>query len=80
MNKKKAEQRHSKRRAQERYGLDLTKAIRDALRGKIKKQKGKFLYRRSRRVSVWQVTHQAETYKIVYDKQRKEIVTFLPNE
>jgi len=80
MNKKKAERIHSKRRAKERYNLDLTQDIRDRLRGKIKKQKGKFLYRKSLRVSVWEVEHENKLYKIVYDKLRKEIVTFLPNE
>jgi len=78
MNKKKAEQIHSQRRALERYDLDLTSDVRDALRGQIKKQKGIFLFRESRRVTVWEVAHLEKKYRVVYDKLRHEIVTFLP--
>lgn len=80
MTKKKSEQLHAKRRALERYNLELTRDVRDELRGQIKKQKGKFLYRESRRVTVWEVVRQEQTYKVVYDKLRGEIITFLPPE
>jgi hypothetical protein len=80
MDKKKAERIHSQRRALERNNLNLTSDVRNILRGQIKKNKGKFLYRESRRVTVWEVAHQEQKYKVVYDKLRKEIVTFLPLE
>lgn len=80
MDKKKSEQIHAKRRVLERYGIELTQKLRDTIRGKIKRQDGKFLYRTSLRVSVWSVIHDDKRFKVVYDKQRKEIVSFLPPE
>lgn len=80
VNKKKAERIHARRRAAERFHLDVTEEVRNLLKSKIKKGEGIFLYRNSRRVSVWSLSLNEQTYKVVYDKQRKEIVTFLPYE
>ena len=79
MDKKKSERIHAKRRALERYDLDFTKKIRNQLLDKIKRSDGTFLFRQSRRVSVWEVEHENKKYQIVYDRNRKEIVTFLPS-
>lgn len=80
MNKKRSEREHAKRRALERYDLTFTKAIRYALLDKIKRSEGTFLFRQSRRISIWEVEHENKKYRIVYDRNRKEIVTFLPLE
>lgn len=80
MNKKRSEREHAKRRALERYDLTFTKTIRYALLDKIKRSDGTFLFRQSRRISIWEVDHENKKYRIVYDKDRKEIVTFLPPE
>jgi hypothetical protein len=37
-----------------------------------------FLGRQSNRTSVWLVTFRGNACRVVYDKQRKTIVTFLP--
>jgi len=77
MNKKESERAHAKKRAHERYGLELTKGIRDDIRGKIKRSDGNFIRRTSRRVSIWEIEHDNNKYVVAYDTQRKEIVTFL---
>lgn len=77
MNKKKAERIHAKRRALERYNLNVTEEVRNVLKSKIVRGDGTFIRRTSRRVSVWEVAVDAAVYKVVYDKQRKEIITFL---
>lgn len=80
ISKKTSERMHAKKRAQERYGLNLTKEVRRNIRDKIRKNDGKFLERQSRRVTLWEVEYDCVKYKVVYDKLRGEIVTFLPNE
>jgi hypothetical protein len=78
--KQKAERVHAKRRAKSRYNLDFTKEVRRAFNTIIHNNKAKFLWRQSRRVSVFEVPYENKTYKVVYDKLRGEIVTFLPSE
>ena len=78
--KQKAQRVHAKRRAKSRYGLDFTKEVRRSFTQKIHNNKAKFLYGQSRRVSIFEIVHDEKTYKVVYDKLRGEIVTFLPSE
>jgi len=78
--KQKAQRVHAKRRAKSRYGLDFTKEVRRSFTQKIQNNKAKFLYGQSRRVSIFEIVHDEKTYKVVYDKLRGEIVTFLPSE
>lgn len=75
---------HAKKRAAERYGLELTKEHYQTLCLAIQRGEGTFLGRQSNRVSVWQITvYRASTndfpkVNVVYDRQRHTIVTFLP--
>ena len=79
MNKKKSQHKHARKRALERYGIDYSENLKNELRGKIKrKSQAKFLYKSSLRVSVWEIEHNDNKFKVVYDKKRKNIVTFLP--
>ena len=78
MDKKASQRIHAKRRAFQRYGLVFTKAVRNDVKARIKNNKGKFLYRQSRRISVWQIDYDNKQLKVVYDTLRGEIVTFLP--
>jgi hypothetical protein len=71
---------HAKNRALERHGLDYDDAMREELVGKI--QSGRdatFLESQSQRVSMWAVRHEGKVYAVVYDKQTKEIATFMPD-
>ena len=78
--KQQAERIHAKRRAKSRYNLDFTKEVRRTFNTIIHNNKAKFLWRQSRRVSVLEIPYENKTYKVVYDRTRKEIVTFLPIE
>lgn len=78
--KKQNERVHAKRRALQRYGLNLTKTVRNQFKSKIQNNQGTFLYRRSRRISIWEIDYENNKYKVVYDTLRGEIVTFLPQE
>lgn len=82
---------HTKKRLAERYGLNYSKFIKDNLLHQIHSGKGKFVYKQSLRVSVWDCTYDVKETDIlnatskaekiiiraVYDKNRKTIITVL---
>lgn len=71
--------RHAQRRALERFGIDYTREMRNALVGDIQTMRGEFLESKSNRISIWAVDYKDKTYAVVYDKIRREIVSFLPD-
>lgn len=75
--KRLAQRVHAKRRAEERYGLVVNKDTRRKLLECIWNGRTTFVMKQSLRVSVFDVEFEGETYRVVYDKIRKEIVTFL---
>ncbi|MFH0873975.1 MAG: hypothetical protein V1846_04045 [Candidatus Komeilibacteria bacterium] len=77
--------RHAKRRAWERCGLALTKAdLSDIVRQiRLQSERAIFVRRYSNRVSLWLVSinvpdEKPTHHRVLYDKQRHQIVTFLP--
>ena len=80
MTKKISEEIHAKKRALERYDLNLTPELLGYFRGHIKKNKGRFIERQSRRVTIWEVDKDGVTYKVAYDSKRHTIISFLPPE
>lgn len=76
--KAKNQQRHAKRRALERYGLEITQEKYDQIVKLVQSGKSKFLFRQSHRVSHFLIEFEGKSMRVVYDKQRKTIVTFLP--
>lgn len=75
--KRKNQIKHAKRRFAQRCDIsvsdeDLNKMVLD-----IQKQNAIFVKKESNRVSLWNVTHLGKEYKVLYDKQRKSIVTVL---
>lgn len=68
---------HAKGRALERYDLDLNRHDLAAIIQLIQAQQGRFVERQSFRVSVWDVTYQGKVLRVVYDRKRTAIVTFL---
>jgi hypothetical protein len=78
--KKVAQRRHAKRRAAERYGLELNRHDMRTLVEQIQHGDAEFIERQSLRVSVWWVTVGGKRCRVVYDRLRKTIVTFLPEE
>jgi hypothetical protein len=77
-NKAKAERTHARRRAAERYGIELGASTRGEIVAKIRGGKSAFVKRQSLRVAIHDVTlGDGTTVRVVWDKQRAEIVTFL---
>lgn len=72
--------KHAQRRALERYGIHCSYADLISIRDQIQSQRAAFVERQSHRVTVWDLTHQQKEVRVVYDNQRKMIVTFLPPE
>jgi hypothetical protein len=78
--KQRAQRAHAKRRAAERFDLNLNRHDLAKLVQDIQLGRGVFVERQSHRVSVWNVAIGERRVNVVYDKLRKTIVTFLPKE
>lgn len=78
--KSKNQQRHARRRAMERFGIDLDQNARCSILSQIQNGRSILVRRQSNRVVVHEVTVDSTTMHVVYDKIRKEIVTVLPVE
>ena len=77
MRKKKCQRKHAKRRALERYGIEYNEEDLRLIRKLISEGKSKST-KQSNRVRIHELEYMGENIKIVYDKIRKEIVSFLP--
>ena len=64
-------------RAKERLGMDVNKEIRQSLIAKIQNNKLEFVERQSVRITVWRTILNGINVRLVYDKNRKTIVTVL---
>lgn len=73
--KRKAQLRHAKVRALERYGITVGNRTLAEMVQDIQQGRAEFLERQSLRVTLWRV----RGYKVVYDRTRKTIVSFLPD-
>jgi hypothetical protein len=70
--------KHSNRRMGERYGRTITRKERELLVAQINEQKGEFVQKHTNRVTEWHVWLNDVKYRVLYCKQRKTIITFLP--
>lgn len=68
---------HAKRRAFERYGVQLNRKTYHAMVRMIQSGKALFIRRRSNRVSLFYLVYQERAFKVVHDSKRHRIVTFL---
>lgn len=80
--KKRSQEIHSKLRALERYGVELSKNDIEAIVKLIQEGSpyARFIMKDSRRVAIWAVTYREKEFKVCYDKHQKMISTFLPPE
>jgi hypothetical protein len=78
VNKKQSLRVHAKKRAKERYGLDLNRTQLQEIIGKCRNGSAKLLRHHSLRVREFLVAWQGLELRVLYDKLRKEIITFLP--
>ena len=61
----------------ERFGIALKKHQIQEIVKAIQGNKAKFIERQSNRVTVWQIVLDSQIVNIVYDKDRKMVVTAL---
>ena len=71
---------HFKRRFIERYGIDPNHAQRQQMIAQIQKGQSSLISAQSLRVSIHAVWFNGQRYPVVYDRQRKSLVTVLPRE
>ena len=83
--KKRCERAHAAKRAMERYGLPYNRIDRRQIAEQISKSndvkctwRASFLWKQSQRVSVWKVFLRGKPVIACFDKQRQEVITFLP--
>lgn len=72
------QKRHARRRAAERYDLDLHQDAQQKIIRAIQGGEAKFIRRQSLRVTVWEVEFEGRKLPVVYDRKRKTIATVLP--
>ncbi len=78
MNFKKQNQKiHAKKRALERFDLNLTNDDLIHIGAKIKKGESIYIRKMSNRVKLHQVEYNGQILKVVYDKLRHQVVSFL---
>ncbi len=80
MTKTQACRKHFKARALERYGLELNRHDLRDIAKMIQRNSGQFIEKQSNRITVWEVTYKDTLLRVVYDKNRKVVVTALPFE
>ena len=78
MNKKRAQMRHARRRAKQRYGLDLSTDQLRAIANRIKDGRASLLRSCSNRVGIYQVPYQQQLLVVAYDRKRGQVSSFLP--
>lgn len=78
--KKQNQRFHARIRAEERYGITYNKYVRAQILKLIADGKTIIIKKQSNRLSIREVTLEEKQIVFVYDKERKEVVTFLPPE
>ena len=71
---------HTKQRLAERYGLDATSADLFQMAKRIAHGEARLLSRQSKTVALWQLDHQGQTLRLVFDSRIRGILTALPRE
>ena len=75
-----AQRFHAKKRALQRYGVNLPTTAQAAIVKLIQKGQARWLKTQSNRVTHWAVEWEGKILPVVYDKLRKQLVTVLPPE
>lgn len=77
MKKRRSEKLHAKKRAKQRYKIDLSHEEYEALCRQIRDGESIFVKKQSNTRTIHDVTYKNKVMRAVYDKLRKCIVTFL---
>lgn len=78
--KRRAQQSHARRRARERLGIDLKPHVEADIIRRIQNGEAKLARRQSLRVSVYYLEVEGQELAVVYDRQRKCVVTLFDAE
>lgn len=78
MSKAKAQRRHARARALERYGVEVGPDTLRRIIADIQGGRSVVVQKQSLRVTVHDVEVDGTRMRVVYDRQRKELATFLP--
>lgn len=78
--KRRSQLKHARRRARERYDLNLDPSEVACIVNKIVRGESIVLARQSVRVSVHQVFYKDRWLIAVYDRKRRQIASFLPDD
>ena len=70
---------HAKRRSRQRYGISLSDYDYLQIVKLIQDDKAEFLEHQTQRVAVYKVEYKGDLFIAVYDQQRENICTFLPD-
>ncbi len=73
-----AERSHTKLRLAERYGLRVTSAEIFRMAKLIAHGHAQLIDRQSKHVARWALPYQGQTLRLVFDAQRRSIITALP--
>ncbi len=68
---------HAKRRAFERYGINLNHKLLNSIKKRIKTKNAVFIKRHSLRVTEWEVEVASKNVRLLYDSIHHEVVTCL---
>jgi hypothetical protein len=71
---------HAKKRAAERYDIDLNREARQEIVHKIQHNEAEFVGKQSNNRSFWRVEHAGQSLNVVYDKLRSTMCTVLPKD
>lgn len=71
---------HAKKRAEERYGLNLNKHARREIVQMIQSNKAEFVAKESNNRSLWRVSYENQSLNVVYDRLRSTMCTVLPRD
>jgi hypothetical protein len=73
---------HAKKRAEERYGINLNKHARREIVQMIQtnSEQAQFVAKESNNRTLWRINYQNENLNVVYDKLRETLATVLPKE
>ena len=77
ISKRKGQIRHFKQRCLNRFGTSISSKSIDKIIEEIRGGRAKLIRRRSLRVATYEVEYNDQKIKVVYDKQRKTLVTAL---
>lgn len=74
---KKQQRLHVAKRSIQRYGKSLSAKTQDVMAQLIRAGKGTFVRRGSNRITVFDLPYNGLTYRVVYDKNTKQLASVL---